>query len=245
MNGNLEKFWDERHAAALMPCEGSKSSERSVSAKSAPPLSSSWVLEHENFLANLPIMSDVLDLGAGQGKVSEIFYELGHDVTAVDISDVPLATIRGRLPYVKTLKHDMRNPLPFMNDDFDVVVANLSLHYFARAKTHEIITEIKRVLKSGGYLIGCVLPEGEYENSVKNGFKYEKLDENFYLEDGKKPIRFFSDADFEEFFIKSGTGGKFEKVSVEGGRIKGSAGGIKTMEFILRLSPENAHACVV
>lgn len=55
----------------------------------------------------------------------------------------------------------MTRGLPFENNFTDLIICDLSLHYFREKTTFEILEEIKRVLKPDGILLFKV-------NSVKD-----------------------------------------------------------------------------
>jgi len=147
--------------------------------------------------------SRVLDLGCGFGQLSKHFKDRGFDVTAVDFSENALSILKSHSPGIKTMVHDITKKLPFESDSFDVIIANLSLHYFDEESTRSAIAEIERVLTDGGLLIGSVVSTEEYE-AVKNRGTFVEVEPNFYHEifdSGKeKHIRFFSREDINHFF---------------------------------------------
>lgn len=51
---------------------------------------------------------------------------------------------------------DFSKTLPFENESIQVIIADLSLHYFNDKTTKSVVKEIKRVLKKDGYIIGRV-----------------------------------------------------------------------------------------
>ena len=78
----------------------------------------------------------------------------------------------------------------------NLVIADLSLHYFKKRKTIEIIKEIKRVLKADGYLIGRVNSIKDINYGANTG---EEVEKHYYLtKDGYK--RFFDEEDIRYFF---------------------------------------------
>lgn len=91
---------------------------------------------------------------------------------------------------------DITKRLPFNDNEVNVIIADLSLHYFNKEQTKEIINEIKRVLAPGGHLIGRV-------NSANDKYHIptdaQTLEENFYY-DGKIYKKFFIQDDFQELF---------------------------------------------
>ena len=47
----------------------------------------------------------------------------------------------------------MREKLPFNNNAFDVVFANLSIHYFSDTDTKNLMNEIKRILNTNNLFL--------------------------------------------------------------------------------------------
>ncbi len=106
------------------------------------------------------IDTKILDLGCGNGNISKRLKELGKKVIAVDSSNIALDIVKEKLK-VEVLNIDMRNKLPFKNEKFELVIADLSLHYFSEEDTFKILREIKRILKKSGVLMFRV-------NSIKD-----------------------------------------------------------------------------
>ena len=77
----------------------------------------------------------VLDLGCGAGNNSLYLLKHGFKVIAVDYSDVALKIVNDKLKDVETILTDISNPLPFEDNSFDLVIADLSLHYFNKETT--------------------------------------------------------------------------------------------------------------
>ncbi|TFH06301.1 MAG: class I SAM-dependent methyltransferase [Spirochaetales bacterium] len=67
----------------------------------------------------------------------------------------PAATQRARA-HVVTAQVDLAKPLPFRSGEFDVVIANLCLHYFDTPTTEGVLSEIARVLNPDGLLLARV-----------------------------------------------------------------------------------------
>ena len=153
----------------------------------------------------------LLDLGCGLGQLAKYFDGLGFDVTAADFSENALEVLWSHSPHIRTLVHDMTNPLPFGDGSFNVVVANLTLHYFCERDTRSIVSEVMRVLKPNGLLVGAVVSSQDYEK-VKDRGCFVEIEPGFYHEvfnDTKKHIRFFSRDDIDKFF------GGFEKLYLD------------------------------
>lgn len=100
---------------------------------------------------------------------------------------------------------DTSEGLPFEDSSINVIVADLSLHYFNNSTTKYILDEIYRVLKNHGYLIARVNSANDKFHIPKNA---KELEKNFFY-DGNIYKKFFEKEDFESLFKK------FEICSIE------------------------------
>lgn len=145
--------------------------------------------------------SEVLDLGCGIGNDTLYLKERGFSVVAVDYSEVALDHLKEQLNDVKTMQLDISLPLPFPDSSFDLIIADLSLHYFDEKTTIEIMKELKRILTIHGHLLARV---NSLEDKNYGAGKGEKIEENYYFVDGYNK-RFFSIEDAKRFFSYVGT----------------------------------------
>ena len=155
----------------------------------------------EEYLEFLPPGGKCLDLGCGLGQYSRFLMERGFDVTSADISELALREVR---KFNKsTQKIDMREPLPFGRRSFDVVLTNLSIHYFDDRATRELADEITRILRPNGVLIGSVNSAKHLRDHPEMRKIYgEELEPNFYQYPDGRTIRLFDLNDFEKYFGK-------------------------------------------
>lgn len=153
-----------------------------------------WLDDYKEVLDNCK--TEVLDLGCGVGNDTLYLTERGFKVIACDYSDVALKHLKEQLKSIETKWIDISNPLPFKNTTFDLVIADLSLHYFDEKTTIEIMKEIKRILKPNGHLLARVNSLQDKNYGVGNG---KKLEENYYFVEGYNK-RFFSIEDAKKFF---------------------------------------------
>ena len=154
-----------------------------------------WIEKYVDIISSLS--GTLLDLGCGVGQYSVYFANKGFDVTSADISERALEYLGQKMPDIKTVRLDMTKPLPFTDKSFDVVFANLSIHFFSEKDTFSLIAEVKRILKDDGVFIGSC-------NSSK-AYKYIKdkssvIEEGFYREEGGRTVRLFDKAQFDFFF---------------------------------------------
>lgn len=110
-----------------------------------------WLDDYKMYFKNTGLC---LDLGCGIGQYTKKFMSYGYKVVSADISEVALNEVKKFNDTI--VKIDMQETFPFDNETFDIVFANLSIHYFSDKMTKKIISEIKRVLKKDELFIGSV-----------------------------------------------------------------------------------------
>lgn len=149
-----------------------------------------WIREYKEFLDG---EGKCLDLGCGIGQFSKELMEYGYDVTSADISNIALNKVKEFNPNI--VQVDMREKLPFENEEFDLVFANLSIHYFSDLDTKKLIQEIKRILKNGGLFIGSVNGIQGIERVKDTG----QLIEYHYYFNKRQFFRFFDEEDLRKY----------------------------------------------
>ena len=96
----------------------------------------------------------VLDVGCGPGALtSELITWAGSTVAAVDPSEPFVAAARERHPTVD-VRRAPAEQLPFEDDRFDAVLAQLVVHFMA--DPIEGLREMRRVARPGGVVAACV-----------------------------------------------------------------------------------------
>lgn len=91
---------------------------------------------------------DVLDLGAGTGKLTTRLVERGLDVVAVDPIAEMLEVLRSSLPATPVLLGTAED-IPLEDNSVDVVLVAQAWHWF---EPERAIPEVARVLRPGGRL---------------------------------------------------------------------------------------------
>ena len=153
-----------------------------------------WLDDYKEVLDNCK--TEVLDLGCGAGNDTLYLTERGFKVIACDYSEVALNHLKEQLKDVKTMQLDISQPLPFKENTFDLIIADLSLHYFDKKTTIEIMKEIRRILKPNGHLLARVNSIADKNFGAGNG---QKIEDNYYYVEGYNK-RFFSIEDAKKFF---------------------------------------------
>jgi len=118
--------------------------------------------------------SEILDLGAGTGIVTEKIAEEGYrNLTLLDISDKELDIARSK----KSLKNAKYQNIDLTKDEiegkFDLVFETMSFDYFRGEKMRLILNKIKNSLKKNGKFIVIdrhIYPEfNEFFTEIKKG----------------------------------------------------------------------------
>lgn len=149
-----------------------------------------WIDEYKEYLKSSGLC---LDLGCGIGQYTKRFMEYGYDVISSDISSIALEKVKEFNTNIVNL--DMRESLPFEYNKFDIVFANLSIHYFKDKDTKSLIKEIKRILKPDGLFIGSVNGMQRLE-SIKDTAKV--IEHHYYFNKGEY-MRLFDISDIRKY----------------------------------------------
>lgn len=156
-----------------------------------------WLDEFNSIIERID--TPIIDLGCGvTGNNTLYLLEKGKKVISCDFAEEALKEV-SKIPSSEVLLFDMLNPFPFEDEKAELVIADLSLHYFREKDTNRIIQEIKRILKPSGYLFFRVnsTSSAEYKELIENGEKM--LEANlFYSKNMEK--RFFGENDLDSFF---------------------------------------------
>lgn len=132
------------------------------------------------FVALLPAGAKVLDLGCGSGRDSLAFRRLGFDVLAVDGSEEMVNYVASQGISTKCMFFE---ELDFENA-FDAVWCCASLLHVQKAALPDVLSRIKKALKSGGIaFVSFKMGKGE---GYENGRYFHYLDEEdlrYYFSD--------------------------------------------------------------
>jgi SAM-dependent methyltransferase len=140
----------------------------------------------------------ILDLGCGIGNNCLYLHEKGYKPVACDISEEALVRAEQFIPGLETRCFDLAEGIPFENASVQVIVADLSLHYFTDLVTFGIVEDIRRVLAPGGLLL-CRL------NSTKElAHKPEAVALAAYLYESHGILRrLFDSGEIDRFFVEA------------------------------------------
>ena len=129
---------------------------------------------------------DVLEIGCGQGRDALHFARNSIHVSALDYSENGIKTVLtkadelGLSKCITARAVDARSPLPFSNCEFDACYSHMLFSSaLTMAELKELITEIERVLRSGGlhFFTARNTNDPYYQTGIHRG-------ENLYEVDG-------------------------------------------------------------
>ena len=158
------------------------------------PIYDHWLDKYMELFTN--IKTPILDLGSGTGNDTLYLSEKGYSVIACDFSNEALENVKKYIPAAQAKLLDISKKLPFYDNMFEIIIADLSLHYFDNETTTEIMKEIKRILKDGGHLLARVNSVNDINHGAGQG---KKIEENFYYVEGYNK-RFFNLNDVNKYF---------------------------------------------
>lgn len=138
----------------------------------------------------------IIELGCGSGNNTLHLSEEGKKVVACDFSNVAIQKIGENIPEARTMQFNMKEKFPFSDNMTDLIVADLSLHYFSEKETRRIISEISRVLTPDGYMAFRVNSTKDTNYGASNGLE---LETNYYEVRGTTK-RFFNESSILDFF---------------------------------------------
>ena len=171
-------------------------------------------LETLHAIKNMNLTGNVLNIAAGDGRFNNHLLKLATSVTAVDIDEDELKALACNCPLdlkhkLKTVVADITKTLPFNDATFDAIFCTGTLHLFDRDQLSEILSEIRRVLKSGGKIVLDFATDITRLDKNGNRVYFEK-EGNYTFEEGKNLF----EKQLEEFLldIKVGT---FEEINLE------------------------------
>jgi SAM-dependent methyltransferase len=136
----------------------------------------------------------ILELGGGFGRDTLFFAKEGFDVTVGDYSEQALCSLKAGAKElcltdsINPFCHDVRNPLPFEDEQFDACYSHMLMCMaLTTAELEFLVQEVKRVLKKGGLNIYTVrnTTDPQYKTGIHRG-------EDLYEIEGGFIVHFFS-----------------------------------------------------
>ncbi len=103
-------------------------------------------------LQGLPIAQDskILDLCCGSGQTTEFLVQRSRHVTGLDASPLSIKRAQQNVPQA-TYIEAFAEKIPLSDNEFDLVHTSAAMHEMEAEQLRQILQEVYRVLKPGGY----------------------------------------------------------------------------------------------
>jgi len=153
--------------------------------------------------ADLVPKGPVLDLGAGEGRNALFFARKGYQVEAVDISYKALEKCRKWAKQlkltVKTEAHDLVT-YDIIPGKYTLIICAWVLNFFKKGAADEIIKQVKRGLKQGGFAYIVVFSTSEPHFKERKQ-ELEMVEKNtFYLRRIRSYVHYFTRSEVLSYF---------------------------------------------
>lgn len=124
-----------------------------------------------------PKGSRVIDLGCGNGNLTNKLFEKGYNVVGIDDSEKMLEAARNKYKNIEFLKG---NALTFNVKPVDAIFSNAVLHWIDKERQPELLNNIAKNIKAGGEFVcefgGCGCAKTVHsaldEIFAENGLEY-------------------------------------------------------------------------
>ena len=146
-------------------------------------------LEAHELIKNNSI-TNILELGCGQGRDSLFFANFGHNVIATDISENAINSVK-KIKNEKNIEnlelhlHDTLNPFNFTDLKFELIYSNLALQFFNLKQLSGILSNIKKIMKPNSFFLFSTKKSGDkyfnFGNKLsENSFEYNGITRFFF-----------------------------------------------------------------
>ena len=155
-------------------------------------------------------ISNMLEIGCGQGRDSIFFASFMDSVTSFDISEKAIKHVekiknQKNLSNLDLFVHDIRRPLDLSKRKFEMVYSNLALQFFNESQLENIFENIFNIMEKNSYfLFSTKRPGDKYYNFgtklTNHSFEYKNITRFFFEKEKLQNIleKNFSIVSFED-----------------------------------------------
>ncbi len=127
----------------------------------------------------------VLDVGCGSGRHLVYLSKEGFETYGFDVSQVAISLAHEWLQeeglHAKIIKHQMEESFPFEDSFFDAVIATQVIHHNRMREILLTVSEIERVLRSGGVLFVSFPIFSKVPSEGDKDWKLEQIEPGTYI----------------------------------------------------------------
>jgi SAM-dependent methyltransferase len=118
-----------------------------------------WILP--SALAGVDLGDDVLEVGPGPGRTTDLLRDMTPRLTAVEVDDALAEALRDRMAGTNVeVVHADATDMPFDDGRFSGAVSFIMLHHVPTAELQDaLFAEVARVLRPGGVFAGVDSPD--------------------------------------------------------------------------------------
>ena len=139
----------------------------------------------------------IIDIGAGTGKYSKYFFDLGYDVTAVELVKHNLRQIEDK--GIKAILGNAINLSKIDDESFDITILfGPMYHLISMDDKVKALKEAKRITKKGGliFISYCaneyaIITHGFIEGNIKESINNKLVDDNYKITPKKDDLYSF------------------------------------------------------
>ena len=141
-------------------------------------------------LAHIHPQDIVLDVGCGEGNITESVMKNCRNIVGIDYSEEALEYLRKRCPSLETI-HLSATDMTFKNNSFDKVICFELLEHLTKLQARTAVANILRILKPGGMLIGSTplrMTELSQPTTYSHIHEYSEPEFRHLLQDFKEVV---------------------------------------------------------
>ncbi len=98
-------------------------------------------------------VSKILDMGIGSGEMVFPLYELGYEITGVDLSQKMIDIAKTKMPNIKIILSTFDEAIELMTEKFDVIMFNYAIHHMTYDKQIKLLQSCDHLLNKNGLII--------------------------------------------------------------------------------------------
>ena len=139
-----------------------------------------WELRRSFLIENVRPGDQALDLGSGVGDFTAVLSDAGAQAVGADVAEAALERARSRHPGLDFRLIPIDGPMPFEDNEFDLVWASEVIEHIA--DTARWLSEVRRVLRPAGRLLLSTPSHGRLRLALGGAERFsEPLGDHLHL----------------------------------------------------------------